>query len=93
MNPITVYILECADGTYYTGVAVNLERRLRQHNTNAGAKYTRGRGPCRIVAQASVPDLGDALRLESYIKRRPKHLKVPTLVNHNKGVKVTTLAS
>ncbi|MGH9863309.1 MAG: GIY-YIG nuclease family protein [Candidatus Acidiferrales bacterium] len=44
-----VYLLECADGTYYTGVAPDVEERLQKHNAARGAKYTRGRRPVRLV--------------------------------------------
>ena len=43
------YILQCADGTYYTGWTNNLEKRVEDHNQNRGAKYTRGRTRCRDV--------------------------------------------
>ncbi len=44
-----VYLLECADGTYYAGVAPDLDARLKKHNAGRGAKYTRGRTPVRLV--------------------------------------------
>ena len=44
-----VYILECADKTLYTGWTVNLENRLKTHNSGKGAKYTRGRLPVKLV--------------------------------------------
>lgn len=43
------YILQCADGTYYTGWTNNLEKRVEDHNQNRGAKYTRGRTPVKLV--------------------------------------------
>ena len=45
-----VYLLRCRDGTYYTGVARDVERRLAEHNAGRGARYTRGRGPMKVVA-------------------------------------------
>ncbi|WP_282926795.1 GIY-YIG nuclease family protein, partial [Helcococcus kunzii] len=44
-----VYILKCADDTYYTGYTVNLEKRLKMHNENKASKYTRGRTPVKYV--------------------------------------------
>jgi putative endonuclease len=44
-----VYILECADGTYYTGYTPDLARRVELHNIGKGAKYTRGRGPVKLI--------------------------------------------
>ena len=52
----TVYILQCRDGTLYTGITDNLPRRLAAHNGGKGAKYTRGRGPVVLVHQESCPD-------------------------------------
>jgi putative endonuclease len=45
----TVYILECADNTLYTGITNDLESRLAKHAKGIGAKYTRGRGPHKVV--------------------------------------------
>ena len=47
--PHHVYILECADGTYYTGYTTNVERRVEEHNAGTGAKYTRGRTPVEVI--------------------------------------------
>jgi putative endonuclease len=43
-----VYVLECADGTFYTGYTTDPERRVREHDTGEGAKYTRGRTPVEL---------------------------------------------
>ena len=66
-----VYILECADATLYTGIARDIEKRLRQHNGEAegGPKYTRGRQPVRLVWCDVAPDRGAALRREAAIKK------------------------
>ncbi|MFA5835755.1 MAG: GIY-YIG nuclease family protein [Bellilinea sp.] len=62
------YIVECADGTYYTGWTTNPERRTRQHNRGRGAKYTRQHGPVRLVYVESLPDRSRAMRREHEIK-------------------------
>ena len=62
------YIVECADGTYYTGWTTNPERRTRQHNLGRGAKYTRQHGPVRLVYVESLPDRSQAMRREHEIK-------------------------
>lgn len=74
MSAWTVYILECADGTLYTGIARELERRLAQHNGElaGGPKYTRGRRPVRLLWSAMAEDRGQALKREAAIKRLPK---------------------
>ena len=64
-----VYLLECSDGSYYTGIAKDVEARLADHNAGKGAKYTRGRTPARLVAKSGGMDRGDALRAELRIKR------------------------
>jgi putative endonuclease len=66
-----VYILECADATLYTGIARDLEKRVRQHNgeVEGGPKYTRGRRPVSLVWSAAAPGRGAALRREAAIKK------------------------
>ena len=62
------YILECRDGTYYTGWTNNLEKRLKDHNDGKGAKYTKGRGPLTLHYLESCADKSQALRRELEIK-------------------------
>ena len=64
-----VYILRCGDGTLYTGIARDAEKRLGVHRSGKGAKYTRGRGPLQIVYRERCPDHGTALRREYAIKQ------------------------
>ena len=64
-----VYIVECADSTLYTGVAVNLTKRLARHNAGQGARYTRGRRPVRLVYAETAADRAAAQRREHAIKR------------------------
>ena len=71
-----VYILECADGTLYTGISTDPERRLREHNRGRGAKYTRGRGPSRLCYREPQPDKGTALRRELAIKALTRQEKL-----------------
>lgn len=64
-----VYILECADGSYYVGITNDLEKRLKAHNeTPVGAKYTRSRRPVKLVFQEEYPSKSEALRREAEIK-------------------------
>ena len=49
-----VYVLECSDGTLYTGYTNNLKRRLDVHNSGKGAKYTRARLPCKLVYSDNI---------------------------------------
>lgn len=63
------YILECADGSYYTGWAIDPERRLAVHNKGRGARYTRTRCPVRLVYVEELPDRKSAMKREIAIKR------------------------
>jgi putative endonuclease len=68
------YILECSDGSYYTGWSMDPHRRLTQHNHGTGARYTRSRRPVRLVYMEELPDKRAALKRERAIKAltRPK---------------------
>lgn len=71
-----VYILQCGDGTYYTGSTTDLERRLAAHAGGRGAKYTRGRGPLRLVYREEVESWPAALRREAAIKKLTRAQKI-----------------
>lgn len=64
-----LYILRCRDGTLYTGIAVDAEKRLRQHRSGKGAKYTRGRGPLEMVYLEQCENHPQALRRELEVKK------------------------
>ena len=64
-----LYILECGDGTYYTGITDDLPRRFQAHCAGKGAKYTRGRGPLTLRYVESCGDHGQALRREYAVKQ------------------------
>lgn len=74
-RPCYCYIVECADGTYYTGWAVDPERRVAVHNQGRGARYTRTRRPVRLVYVESQPDISTALKRERAIKRMTREGK------------------
>lgn len=76
MSDWVVYILECKDKTLYTGITNDLQRRLSQHETGTGAKYTKGRGPFQIVYTESCKDRSEATRRESEIKQLSKQEKL-----------------
>ena len=69
------YILECADGTYYTGWTTDPERRLKQHNRGIAARYTRSRLPVKIVYLEPQPDRTAAMKRERAIKRLSRERK------------------
>lgn len=64
-----VYVARCADGTLYTGVAVDVVARIAAHDAGKGAKYTRGRGPLSVCAVRGCRDKREAQRLEWLIKQ------------------------
>jgi len=66
-----VYILKCADDTLYTGIATELERRVKEHNnSDKGAKYTRMRRPVTLVYSEKYPDRSSASKREYEIKKK-----------------------
>jgi putative endonuclease len=66
-----VYILKCADGTLYTGISTELERRIKEHNSsNKGAKYTRVRRPVTLVYSEEYLDRSSASKREYEIKKK-----------------------
>ena len=64
-----VYIVECRDGTFYTGWAKDVTARVRVHNAGRGARYTRARRPVRLRYWEACPDQAAAMRRELQIKR------------------------
>ena len=72
-----VYMLRCADGSLYTGIATDLARRLDEHNGDdrLGARYTRGRRPVTLVYAEAAPNRAAACRREHAIKRLDRRSK------------------
>lgn len=63
-----VYVVRCSDQSLYTGVTTDAQRRIDQHNDGRGARYTRSRGPVKLVYLEKAKDRGAALRREHEIK-------------------------
>lgn len=79
-----VYILECTDGSLYTGITNNLERRVKAHASGRGAKYTKRRGPFRVRYTEHHDTKGVALQREAAIKSMDRSEKVLLIyMNHN----------
>ena len=70
-----VYILECADKSLYTGITTDLDRRLAEHEAGKGARYTKGRGPFRLVYSETCAGRAEATRRETAIKLLDKAKK------------------
>jgi putative endonuclease len=75
MNDWYVYIVRCRDGSLYTGIAMDVERRLAEHQAGKGAKYLRGRGPLRVVFEKQVGSRGQALKIEHKLKSLSRNEK------------------
>jgi len=71
-----VYIVQCADGTLYTGWAMDVLARVKTHNDGRGAKYTQARRPVCLVYSETWPSRADAMRREREIKRWPRARKL-----------------
>ena len=80
-----VYILRCGDGTLYTGMTDDPDRRLQAHQSGRGAKYTRSRLPVELVCQEAVPDRSAALRREAAIKRLDRRRKLALIAAFRPG--------
>lgn len=73
----SVYIIEACDGSLYTGISTDVERRFAEHADPAkGARYFRGRSPKRVVYTEQQPDRSHALRREAEIKKLKRELKL-----------------
>lgn len=71
-----VYILTCKDGSLYTGITTDLERRLRMHKAGTASRYTRARGVVSMAYSEEQPSRGTALRREAAIKKLPRAEKL-----------------
>lgn len=81
------YILRCSDGTLYCGMSNDLDNRLAEHNLGGAksAKYTRGRGPVKLVYQESFNSKSEAMKRECEVKKWTK-IKKEILVSNSSGV-------
>ena len=75
----TVYLLRCSDDSLYCGVSNDIEKRVIDHNSGLGAKYTRSRRPVVLVGTSRAMTKVEAFRLESRIKKLPAKLKTAEL--------------
>lgn len=74
--PYWLYLLECEDGAYYAGIALDVEQRFFRHVFGLGAKFTRARPPLRVLAAREYASKGDALRAELQLKALPRAQKL-----------------
>lgn len=71
-----LYILQCRDGSLYTGITTDVEKRLEAHRSGKGAKYTRGRGPLELVYRETCEDHSQALKRELEMKALARQEKL-----------------
>ena len=85
MHKYTVYILKCSDGSYYTGVTNDIERRLYEHNEGENRKaYTFSRRPVKVVFEENFHDINQAIAFEKQIKGW-RRAKKEALINREWG--------
>ena len=76
-RPFSLYIVRCADGTLYTGIAADVARRVAEHEQGGrGAKFLRGKGPLEVVFEEAAGDRALASRLEHRVKRLTRSQKL-----------------
>lgn len=75
-----VYLIRCSDESLYCGITNNLKKRLTEHDSGKGAKYTKSRGPVELVAASSKMSKSDALKFEYRIKQLPSGKKIIELI-------------
>jgi len=82
--PHYFYLARCADDSLYAGTAIDIQEREAKHNDGTGAKYTRSRGPVKIVYSEEFETLSEARKREAEVKKWPK-LKKESLLEKIKG--------
>ena len=70
-----LYILKCGDGSLYTGITTDVDKRLEAHRSGRGAKYTRGRAPLEVIYRECCGTHSDALKREMEVKRLSREEK------------------
>lgn len=80
-----LYIVECSDGSYYTGIAKNVEQRLERHRSGRGAKYTRARLPIALVYTEECADLSSAMKREIAVKKLQRTEKRKLISTYDRG--------
>ena len=79
-----LYILRCRDGTLYTGITTDVDKRFAAHNSGKGAKYTRGRGPLELLYRETCGDHSAALKRELEMKKLSRQEKEEFIANQKR---------
>lgn len=80
-KPWYVYIVQCSDGSFYTGITTDIKRRVKEHNSAKGCNYTRSRAPVELLYEEPAADRRSALKREASIKSFSRSRK-EELVNY-----------
>ncbi len=81
------YILECSDQSLYSGITVDLSRRIKEHGSSElGAKYTRGRRPVKLVYFQEFSDRSEASKEEARVKKLSREEKLELIRNHSRDI-------
>ena len=80
------YMVQCGDGTLYTGYTTDVVRRTQEHNRGKGAKYTRGRGPLKLRYRETAADKSAALKRGCALKRLRKKEKMAIILRYYRGL-------
>ena len=83
-DPWYLYILQCHDGKFYTGITKDISRRLKRHNAGKGASFTRARLPVKIIYQETLIGRTEALLRELAVKSLPRKKKEELVAFHTK---------
>ena len=81
-NKAYMYVVECADGTLYTGYTTDVERRLKTHNAGKGAKYTRARLPVKLLYSEFFDSKPEAMSAEALFKKKSREKKLANIKEH-----------
>lgn len=84
-NTWYLYILRCRDGSLYTGITTDVEKRFEAHQSGKGAKYTRGRGPLELVYRETCGTHSDALKRECTVKALTRKQKIKLIEEKTSG--------
>lgn len=78
-----LYVLQCADGSLYTGYTTDVQRRLQVHNAGKGAKYTRARLPVQLLYQEAFDSKPAAMSAEAHFKKKSRQAKLAYIAEHH----------
>ena len=82
MSDWSIYLVRCRNGTLYTGITTDVDRRFEEHQNGSGAKYLRGKGPLTLEFRCTIGTRSEALKLEHLVKQMSKDEKENLLADN-----------